>query len=213
MKKIYFIVVIVLYLALGKIFLKAQDACQNCTGYYPFCYVLEIPTDVCPSNQPSYVVFCYDIKDCPNQIHIGIVYMEIDPSCFYQIWEFFPNWLRSNIVNLCGYKPCDEPPPMEIYYTVPICGSVEWIGAQRRLIYRNSNNFDCDKRCITKYLFCIDGFETHWVPVSKTIIGIGDCPEIPYGDGTIYPFTTDPTNPNFYWQIECTKIIGVNCEL
>jgi hypothetical protein len=96
---------------------------------------------------------------------------------------------------------------------VPICGRVEWIGAQRKLVYLNSYNPDCDRRCVTKYHWCINGYEMFLIPISKTIVGNGNCPEISYGDGTMYPFTTDPTNPNYYWQIDCTKIIGVNCEI
>jgi len=212
MKKIY--LVLLLTLVLGFVAgnkAQGQGDCQNCPPQYPFCYILNIPNDICPGEEQRTVKFCYNIENCPNRIDIYIMELEIGPECYFEFWDWFPNWIGNNIASLCGYKPCDEPPPMEINYTVPICGRVEWYGSHRRLVYRYGEG-SCDKRCVTKILWCMRGNQSFWQIVNRTVIGNGNCPEIPYGDETEFPFTTDPNNPFYSWQLDCTKIDGVNCD-
>ena len=209
MKKIYFVLLLTIFLGfVAGNKASGQGVCQNCPQQYPFCYTLTIPESVCPSLEPNTVTFCYDIEYCPNRIDIFVLELEIRLECYNDFWDWFLNWIGNNIASLCGYKPCDEPPPMEIYYTVPICGRVEWYGSHRKLVYRYGQG-DCDKRCVSKVLWCINGNQNYWFFVSKTVIGTGDCPEINYMD----LFSTDPASQYYQWGIDWTRIIGVNCEM
>ena len=211
MKKIYLVLLVTIILGfVAENKASGQDGCLNCPAEFPFCYIAYIPPSVCPTG--GTVTVCFNIQDCPNLVSIYVTDVSAAPECMVNVFTWFiNNWVRDSLRWICGYKPCSEPPPVDLYYFVPICGKVKWDGETRRLTYERKHG-DCRKDCLTHIRWCMDGNEWRWEIVSKTIIGSGTCPEINYIDPPYY-FSTDSTSEHYRWEIECTRIIGVNCEM
>ncbi|QLH54481.1 MAG: hypothetical protein CH6_3499 [Candidatus Kapaibacterium sp.] len=206
MKKYIFLLVatIILGFVAGN---KASGQCEVCqTPFYNYCFILDpLPT----SCGPGRAVFCYDISYCPNAISIQVVEVEAPPDCIDEAWDYLYNWVRNNIQELCGYKPCSEPPPMTIYYSVPICGEVTWYGVINRVAFR-AHPGPCDLRCTIEMLWCYD-YNTNKpvvTEVNRYLTGTGTCPYIPYGRDPLAP-PEFKYIPGEFWRINCTRILEV----
>lgn len=184
---------------------SAQPGCEVCIAP-SLCYILTFDLPNCPGNR---AVFCYQCGVTAPWIHVDITELTTCPGYEDQAWDYVYQWVRDNIDELCISKSCDDPPPMEVYITRPICAEVKCEGTPRRLTYK-AHPGTCDRRCYSKYLWCRDYSSnpptTYFEATECYPVGNGTCNFPPYGGyGCI-----DSEPP---WRLECGGVPGVNCVL
>jgi len=212
MKRIYLVLVLTIFLGfVAGNKASGQDGCEVCAGYglYQYCYVLDFQLPGCT---PSRAVFCYDISNCPNGITIQVVELESDPDCEDASWDYVYQWVKANIQSLCGNKPCDEPPPTTVYYSVPICGRVTWLGTvgpKGRVINRAYPG-PCDKRCTFVLQICTQNGEKHIEELGHYITGNGNCEIRWYGNTDLTGGHPVEEGLEFelgkIWTLDCVRV-------
>jgi hypothetical protein len=225
MKKIYFALLLTIFLGfVAGNKASGQSGCEVCAGYseYQYCYILDFQLPGCST--PSHAVFCFDASDCPNGITIQVVELDSDPACEDASWDYVHQWVKDSVQTLCGYKPCAFPPPARIYYSVPICGKVTWLGTvgpNGRVRYRAYPG-NCDKRCTFVYDICYDYEHNQQIRnlVTHYITGSGNCNAIGYGSQSLideWPNLHLALDPNYkyeigkIWELDCVQVLSVHC--
>jgi len=181
MKKIYLVLLISLLLGfVAGSKAKGQVGCEVCIAP-KLCYILTFDLPGCPGNR---VVFCYECLVTARIVRVDVAELSTCPGYEDQAWDYFYEWVRNNIGEICVGPVCGSSPPMELYITRPMCAEVLCEGSPRRIIYK-AHPGPCDRRCYSKYLRCIDYSQSPpqivYTLVECRPIGEGSCPPPPDG--------------------------------
>lgn len=151
MKKIFFLITIILLGIFNIPQIKAQDPCDICIAP-KMCYTLNLNVPGC--GNITYIL-CYQCFAAYRGVNVDIYDIDgICPGYEDAVWDSAYSWVSQNVSALCGNQPCNEG-TLHVRITIPICGTFIYDGNQSGR-YRIKYDPDCDRHCIQEYDWCVE---------------------------------------------------------
>jgi len=148
MKKIY--VVLLMSLLLGFVAgskAKGQD-CSKCPPN-TVCIPLTFDVGSCDNVRITLCVRC-GVSN-PSIYVFAVTFENVCPGYEDQILAYLNNWVKDNILLICGSRPCQEEPPFKVYFHKPLCGDVFWDGYRLQIYDAGAG---CQNYCLDEREWC-----------------------------------------------------------
>ncbi len=148
MKKIYVFLLFVFLFGFVAMDKASGQSCDKCLPNSA-CIPLTFDLPGCDSVKVTLCVRCGVTN--PSIYWRGVTYENICPGYENEIKQYVENWIRENTLEICGNRPCQEPPPFQVYFSKPLCGDVFWDGSRYHIYDAGVN---CQNYCLDERAWC-----------------------------------------------------------